>query len=187
MQNKQTKLEATLLFVEAFDSIHRRKMEQILLAYDLLKENVTAIMMLYKNTKSLLTGWRHRLLWHCCWCSARGYISPIFVYNLPRLHTSNVDRSNKRKWLYTKKRQEADDTPHKLLRTQTSRGISSRSAAFLFLIFVSTTSSSSWVNCPSLMSTWLWMIFVIGSSVTLGDFSSRFLKCSFHICSLSLL
>ena len=25
----------------------------------------------------------------------------VSVYNLPRLRTSNVDRSNKRKWLYT--------------------------------------------------------------------------------------
>ena len=47
-------LEATILFVdftEAFDSIHRGKMEQILLAYGLLKETVAAIMMVYKNTK----------------------------------------------------------------------------------------------------------------------------------------
>ena len=47
-------LEATLLLVDfskAFDSIHRANMEQILLAYDLPKETVAAIMMLYKNTK----------------------------------------------------------------------------------------------------------------------------------------
>ena len=47
-------LEATLLFVDfskEFDSIHKRKMEQILLAYGLPKETVAAIMMLYKNTK----------------------------------------------------------------------------------------------------------------------------------------
>ena len=47
-------LEATLLFVDfskAFDFIHRGKMEQILLAYNLAKESVAAIMMLYKNTK----------------------------------------------------------------------------------------------------------------------------------------
>ena len=47
-----------------------------------------------------------------------------------------------------------------------SAGISSRPAAFLFLILHSTTSSC--VNCPSLMSSGLLMIFVIGSSVTLG-------------------
>ena len=48
------KLEATLLFVDfskAFDSLQRGRMEQILLAYGLHKETITAIMMLYKNTK----------------------------------------------------------------------------------------------------------------------------------------
>ena len=47
-------LQATLLFVDftkAFDSIHRGKMELILLAYGQPKETVTAIMILYKNTK----------------------------------------------------------------------------------------------------------------------------------------
>ena len=47
-------LEATLLFVDfskAFDSIHRGKKEQILLAYDLPKETITVIMMLYENMK----------------------------------------------------------------------------------------------------------------------------------------
>ena len=47
-------LRATLLFVDftkAFDSIHRGKMEKILLAYGLPKETVAAIMILYRNTK----------------------------------------------------------------------------------------------------------------------------------------
>ena len=38
-------------FTKAFDSIHREKMEQILLTYGLPNETVTAIMMLYRNTK----------------------------------------------------------------------------------------------------------------------------------------
>ena len=38
-------------FSKAFDSIHRGKTEQILLAYGLPKETITAIMLLYKNTK----------------------------------------------------------------------------------------------------------------------------------------
>ena len=45
-------LQATLLFVDftkAFDSIHRGKMEQILLAYGLPKETVAAITILYRN------------------------------------------------------------------------------------------------------------------------------------------
>ena len=47
-------LQATILFVDftkAFESIHRGKMEQILPAYGLPKENVAAIMMLYRDTK----------------------------------------------------------------------------------------------------------------------------------------
>ena len=47
-------LQATWLFVDftkAFDSIHRGKMEQILLAYCLPIETVAAIKILYRNTK----------------------------------------------------------------------------------------------------------------------------------------
>ena len=47
-------LQATILFVDftkAFDSIHRGKMEQILLAYSLPNETVAAITILYRNTK----------------------------------------------------------------------------------------------------------------------------------------
>ena len=69
----------------------------------------------------------------------------------------------------------------------TSGGILSRPAAFLLLIFLSTLLSSSRVNYPSLMSCWLLIISVISLSVTFGKFSSRFLKCSFHVCSRSSL
>ena len=47
-------LQATLIFVDftkAFDSIHRGKMEQILLAYGIPKETVAAITILYRNTE----------------------------------------------------------------------------------------------------------------------------------------
>ena len=47
-------LQATLIFADftkAFDSIHRGKMEQILLAYGIPKETVAAITILYRNTK----------------------------------------------------------------------------------------------------------------------------------------
>ena len=50
----QKNLQATILFVDftkAFDSIHRGKMEQILLAYVLPKETITALTILYRNTK----------------------------------------------------------------------------------------------------------------------------------------
>ena len=58
-------LEVTLVLVDfckAFDSIHRGKMEEIQLAYNLFKE----IDFLQKHrSNGLLTWWRHRLLWHC--------------------------------------------------------------------------------------------------------------------------
>ena len=47
-------LQATILFVDftkAFDSIHRGKIEQILLAYGIPKDTIAAIMILYRNTK----------------------------------------------------------------------------------------------------------------------------------------
>ena len=47
-------LPVTILFVDftkVFDSIHRGKMEQILLAYGQAKATVTAIMILYRNTE----------------------------------------------------------------------------------------------------------------------------------------
>ena len=93
----------TLLFADfskAFDSIYSGKMEQILLAYNLPKETVVAIIMLDKNTKA---RWRHRHFLHCRRCSPRKYISLIPIHNLPRLRTSNVNRFNEGKWLYTGK------------------------------------------------------------------------------------
>ena len=67
----------------------------------------------------------------------------------------------------------------------TSGGISSCPAAFLFLIFLRTESSSSLVNGPSLISNCLLIILVIGSFVTFGGFSSWFSKCCFHSFILS--
>ena len=54
---KARQLPATLLFVDfskAFDSVHRGKMEKILLTYGIPIEVVNAIMILYKNTKSMV-------------------------------------------------------------------------------------------------------------------------------------
>ena len=62
----------------------------------------------------------------------------------------------------------------------TSGGISSSPAAFQSLIFLSTESSYSGVNGPSLMSNCLLIILVIGSCVTFDGFPRRFWKCFFH-------
>jgi len=54
---KAKQLPAILLFIDfskAFDSIHRQKMREILLAYKIPKETVNAIMILYSNTKSMI-------------------------------------------------------------------------------------------------------------------------------------
>ena len=59
-------------------------------------------------------------------------------------------------------------------------GISSSPAAFLFLIFLSTVSSSSRVTSPSLVSNCLLINLVIGSCVTFCGFHSRFSKYCFH-------
>ena len=64
----------------------------------------------------------------------------------------------------------------------TSGGISSSPAAFLFLIFLSTEPSSTWVNDPSLLSNFLLIILVIILWVTFGGFPSKFLKYCFHMC-----
>ena len=66
-----------------------------------------------------------------------------------------------------------------------SADISSSTAAFLFLLFLTTESSSSWVNGPSLMSNCSLIFRVIGSCVTFGRFPSRYSKCCFHSFILS--
>ena len=83
-------LDATILFInfsKAFDFIQRGKMEQILLAYGLSKENYRSHNDAIKKHKSesLLTGWRHWLLWHCSRHATRRHISPIPLYHLPGL------------------------------------------------------------------------------------------------------
>ena len=74
-------------------------MEQMPLAYVLLKESVSAIKMLY--TKALVWWrWRYRLL---RWNLTKRYISTIFVYTLS-WRNSNINRPNKRKWFRIKKK-----------------------------------------------------------------------------------
>ena len=90
-------LEATLFidFSEALTSYTEGRWSKFL-AYGLPKEAVTAIMMLYSNTKvNVRSPDGDRLLRYRCWSSARRYISTVSVYNLPKLRTSNISRTNK--------------------------------------------------------------------------------------------
>ena len=70
------------------------------------------------ESNGLLTWWSHRLFWHFRWSFTRRCIGDIFVYNLLRQHTSNVNGSNKN--IFTLKRQEADYIPRQLWLTQTT-------------------------------------------------------------------
>ena len=96
-------LETTLLladFSKVFECIQIGKMEQILLAYGLCKETITAIMKaMVCSLMMTLTSLTIRME------SGRRYITTISVYNLSRLRTINVYRSHKRKWSYTNKSQ----------------------------------------------------------------------------------
>ena len=87
-------------------------------------------------------------------------------------------------WLYTALLHQSSMSSNFLV-MHSSVGISSRPTAFLFLIFLST--KSSCVNCSSLISIWLLIIFLISSSVTLGGFPRKFSKCCFHRCIRSSL
>ena len=84
-------------------------------------------------------------------------------------------------WLYTVLQCRSSMSSNFLV-FHTSGGISSIPAAFLFLIFLCTESSSSWVNVPSLMSNFLLIILMIGSWVTSGGFPGKFTKCCFQVC-----
>ena len=87
-------------------------------------------------------------------------------------------------WLYTALQCRSSMSSNCLV-FHTSGGSSSSPAAFLFLIFLRTESSSSCVNGPSLMSNCLLIILVIGSCVIFGGFPSRFSKGCFHSSILS--
>ena len=84
-------------------------MVQILPAYGLSKETVASIMILYKNTKVKVrlsdgdTDFFDIVAGVLQGDTLALYLFIISVHNLPILRTSKVDRSNERKWLYTKK------------------------------------------------------------------------------------
>ena len=97
-------LEAILLvidFSKAFDSIHREKMEQILLTSGFPKETVTAVMMLYKNMKAMI----HSPVGNIDFFNiVTGVLQgEILAAHLFMLWLLNVNSSNKRKWFHFKK------------------------------------------------------------------------------------
>ena len=99
-KKRKKKLEVILWFIDffkAFDSIHGEKMEQILLAYGLLKETVTAIMMLNKKRKQCF---HHSMVIDFFDIVPEALprdTLAISTLNLPRLRTKNINRSYERK------------------------------------------------------------------------------------------
>ena len=86
--------------------------------------------------------------------------------------------------LYTALRYQSSMSSNSLV-FYTSGCISPGPAAFLFLIFLDSKSSSSYINCPRLIPRWVLIIFVIDSSVTFGVFPSKFSKFCFYWCTRS--
>ena len=103
-------LQVTLIFVDftkAFDSIHRGKMEQILLAYGIPKETVAAITILYRNTKVKVRshGWRHKILWHCSRILQGDTLAPyLFIICLDYVLRTSIDKIKENGFELTKKR-----------------------------------------------------------------------------------
>ena len=91
-------------FSKVLDSIHREKMEQILLEYGLPTETVTTIIMLYRNRKAMVCSFDgDKRLQYCHWSFGRRYTSTIYVYNcLDYSCATNVSRSYKRKSFHFK-------------------------------------------------------------------------------------
>ena len=91
-------------FFKIFDSIHDRKMEQILLFYCMLPESLTAITMLYSNTKVKVHPQD----------GERDFFDIVAGVLQGSTLTPSlfIDRSNK-KWYYSKKRQRTDDSLQK--------------------------------------------------------------------------
>ena len=52
----------------------------------------------------------------------------------------------------------------------------------ILIFFFRSTPSFYFINWPNLTSTWLLIIFLVGLSITFGDFPGRLLKYSFHAC-----
>ena len=69
-------------------------------ANGLPKETVTK----KHESNGSLTRWWNQFLWRSRLSLTRRYIRTISIYNLPRLRSMNVNRSNERKWSHTKKK-----------------------------------------------------------------------------------
>ena len=118
-------LQATLLFVDftkAFDSIHRGKTEQILLAYGLLEETVAAITILYRNTKVKVHSPDGDTEYFDIVAGVLqgDTLAPyLFIICLDYVLRTSIDNIRENGFVLTKKK-EAEGTPQKQLPTPTT-------------------------------------------------------------------
>ena len=102
-------LQGTLIFADfnkAFDSIHRGKMEQILLAYGIPKETVEAITILYRNTKvKVQSPDGDRILRHYSRSTTRGHAGSVpIILCLDFVLRTSIDKIRENGFELTKKR-----------------------------------------------------------------------------------
>ena len=116
-------LEATISlvdFTKAFDSIHRGKMEQILLAYALPKETVASIMILYRNTKVKVRSPDGDTLYFDIVAGVQqgDTLAPyLFIISVDYVLRTSIDKMKENGFKLTK---EAEGSLHKQLPTPTT-------------------------------------------------------------------
>ena len=101
---KTKNLKVTLLFIDFSKAFTPFAEDRCCKYYkhSLPKETVTTMMILYKSPKATVHSQNSNTdFFNIITGVFQG--DTMYVYNLPRLHTSNVHRSNNRKWLHTKK------------------------------------------------------------------------------------
>ena len=100
-----TNLRATLQcvdFSKEFISMHKGKIEQILLVYCLHKETAIAIIMLLISTKRMIHSHDRDTIFNIVIGVLQGCtLTPYFLYSAET--TLNINSSNKRKWVHIKK------------------------------------------------------------------------------------
>ena len=118
--NKETKIISLTSPRHLTPYTEGRKMEQILLVYDLPKETITAIMMPYKNMKVKVCSLNEDTdFFDIIPCVLQGdTLAPyLFIICLDYVLRTSIERM---KTVSSWQRKEAEDTLHKLLQTQTT-------------------------------------------------------------------
>ena len=90
---KSKNLSATLLFIDfskAFDSINREKMKDISIIYGIPTEIVNAILMLYKNTRSMVRLPVTHLFRYNYSSTTRRYTCTISIHYMFRLYIEKI-------------------------------------------------------------------------------------------------